>query len=135
MQFKILEKFLKYSISKNKEEVVTLNRELFFKILTAAVKSNVNFDRAYYEARYPDVLRGIKKETVNSSEEHYYYTGYQENRVPNKILINEEYYLKNNPDVEAAVRSGEVSSAQEHFEASGFSEGRAPYLGFNLFLS
>ena len=135
MQFKILDKFLTYSKMKNGDELVTLNKDLFFKILTIAIRYKVNFDRAYYEARYPDVIRGIAKKTVTSSEEHYYSTGYLENRVPNKILINEEYYLKNNPDVEAAVKSGEVSSAQEHFEASGFSEGRSPYPGFNLFLS
>lgn len=133
MQFSILKKFIKYSRSKNGEELVTINKELFFKIVISAVKSKNFFDKSYYELRYPDVLDGIMNKVVATSKDHYYSTGYIENRVPSKIIVDEKYYIENNKDVEKAIKSGEISSAQEHFEVAGFIEGRKPYQDFGLF--
>jgi hypothetical protein len=65
--------------------------------------------------------------------DHYLDTGYFENRLPRKLLVDESYYLQQNPDVADAIRKGKLKSAQDHFNNAGFNEGRAPYKDFSLF--
>ena len=133
MQFSILNKFIIYSKSKNGEELITIKKDLFFKILISALRGKNIFNKNYYELRYNDVVTGVKNNSIVSSEDHYYSTGYIENRVPGMFIVDEKYYIENNPDVERAIRAGNVSSAQEHFEVAGFSEGRKAYEDFGLF--
>jgi len=113
--------------------IVEIPKDLLRRLLMAAIRSKTTVDEKYYMARYPDVARALAKGSIVSASDHWYETGFFENRTPRQILVDEEYYLKANPDVAKAVAAGKLVSCQVHFDQAGFSEGRAPFEGFSLF--
>lgn len=126
---------LKHMIKDNTPErgYVCLPQELLRTLLTTAIKSKGLFDEKYYLERNPDVAAAVKARKISSAADHYFQTGYYENRLPSRILVDERFYLAENPDVARAIQRGAVKSAQEHFEDAGFSEGRLPYKDFSMF--
>ena len=111
---------------------VEISKDLLRRLLIAALRQKTTVDEKYYLARYSDVAKAVSTGSIESASDHWYETGYFENRSPRKILVDEEYYLQANPDVAKAVAAGKVASCQVHFDEAGFSEGRAPFAGFSL---
>lgn len=113
--------------------VVEIRKDLLRRLVIAAIRHETVVDEKYYLARYPDVAKAVATGSIGIASDHWYETGYFENRTPRKILVDEEYYLQTNPDVAKAVAAGKLVSCQVHFDEAGFSEGRAPFEGFSLF--
>jgi hypothetical protein len=76
---------------------------------------------------YSDIDRAIESGEVLSAKKHFVSDGYFEDRLPSKVLVDEEFYTRRCPDVAQRIDDGEIDSAQEHFESHGFSEGRLPF--------
>lgn len=135
VQYSVLRSLIQEASSgiSNDTEQVTIPRDLFTTLLKGALISKAAVDEEFYLDKYPDLRDAVRRGVIKSGAEHYYITGYFENRMPRQILVDEKFYLENNPDVSEAVRSGAVASAQEHFEFKGFREGRLPFSGFSLF--
>jgi hypothetical protein len=133
MQHSTLVRLLKESENSNDSEKVVVPAELFRKLLIGALRAKNVFDEHFYLAINSDLVDALRKKKIESVDEHYYNTGYFENRLPRKLIVDEKYYLEQNPDVAEAIRKGIIKSAQEHFEYAGFREGRAPHKDFSLF--
>lgn len=133
MQYALLEKHLVDGTRPDGTATVTLPKDLFRKILTAALRGSGQFDEAFYVAKYSDIKGALQKGAIASGTDHYYTTGYWEKRLPKKIKVDDKFYLQQNPDIAAALRKGAVKSAQQHFDVAGFSEGRLPFKDFSLF--
>ena len=84
-----------------------------------------------HTSRSPPSSKRHKK--VSSGFDHYVETGYFENRLPRRLVVDEAYYIKENPDVAEGIRRGIVKNAQDHFDNAGFAEGRLPFKDFSLF--
>lgn len=126
---------LKHLIRENAPErgYVCLPQEIFRSLIAIAIKRNGLFDEKYYLEKNPDVAAAVKANKISSAADHYFQTGYYENRLPSKILVDEGFYLSENSDVVQAIQRGILKSAQDHFENAGFSEGRLPYKDFSMF--
>ena len=132
MQYSRLRKIISETNDGN-GETVTMSRDLFMRLLEAALRAKGTFDEKYYLSRYPDIQDAIRRKMIPNCASHYYMTGYLECRVPAKIPVDEKYYLAENPDISNAIKKGTLKSAQDHFEVSGLSEGRLPNSDFTLF--
>jgi hypothetical protein len=133
MQCSAVQFLCKESITGDGAEQIQIPRGLFRDLLIIALQTKGDFDEEYYLKTNPDVRRAIDRKQIINATEHYYQTGYFENRLPKKILIDNDFYLKMNSDVSAAINAGTVKAAQDHFETAGFREGRLPFPGFRLF--
>lgn len=133
MQFSTLSSSVEPASPQDGKERVTISKSLFMHLVIAALRQKGDFDQNFYIATYPDIRQAVQDGTLVDPAEHYYATGYLENRQPRRFIIDERYYLRENPDVAEAMRAGTVTSPQAHFDTVGFREGRAPFAGFSLF--
>ncbi len=133
MQFSNLSSQLAAVMASETGDAMILPRALFIRLLVAALRQKGDFDETFYVARYPDIRQAVHDGVLREPAEHYYGTGYFENRQPKNYTIDEKFYLRENPDVSEAMRQGAVTSPQEHFDTVGFREGRRPYAGFSLY--
>jgi hypothetical protein len=124
MLFKNLEKVIRI-----KGKQVTLDKDLFFQILIAAIHESPHFDDQYYLSKNPDLKNSM---FAKNPRLHYALSGYFENKSPGPLKINDDYYLKSNADVRNAVLSGKVKNLQLHYDANGFKEGRNPVDNFAI---
>jgi hypothetical protein len=130
MQYRRLHQLLSFDTS---NQTVTVPAELFRKLLMTALKTKGEFEESFYVASNPDLRTAIRKGEIPSAADHYYSTGYFENRMPKRFVVDEEWYLEESPDVRKAVQQKRIRNAQMHFDTNGFTEGRAPFEGFSLF--
>ena len=133
MQFSTLSGKIEPAPPQDGAERVTIPKALFLHVLIAALRQKGDFDPNFYIATYPDIRQAVQDGTLLDPADHYYGTGYLENRQPRRFIIDERYYLSENPDVAEAMRDGKVTSPHAHFDTVGFREGRAPFAGFSLF--
>jgi hypothetical protein len=133
MQYNALVKQLKFETADDGSKVVTMTTELFNHLLRGALKAKGIFDERFYILTNPDIAHAVRSKKFTSGSEHYFETGYFENRFPKRFLVDEKYYLKENPDVADGIRKRTEKSGQSHFDGIGFNEGRSPYKDFSLF--
>jgi hypothetical protein len=124
MLFKNLEKVMNV-----KGEKVTIDKDLFFQILRAAVYESPYFDEKYYLTKNPD-LKGTPFE--ENARLHYAQTGYFQHKSPGPMQIDEDFYVKSNVDIKRALLTGKVKKLQQHYDANGFKEGRNPVANFTI---
>ena len=115
------------------DELVTVSKNLLLRLLKSALRHKADFDPDYYLDNYADIRNAVSEGSIVDPAEHYYATGYFENRRPRRLTIDERFYLKAYPDVADAMRSGSIASPQAHFDTVGFHEGKMPYADFSLF--
>ena len=112
MQYAALKFAISEDVNEDGDTRIILSRDIFENMLKMALKGANLLDESYYIRKYPDVAQAISKGLIANAEQHYYNTGYYENRLPRNIIVDEAYYLKENPDVAAAVKRGTVKTAQ-----------------------
>jgi hypothetical protein len=95
--------------------------------LIRALLSAIEIDEAFYLARNPDVVAGIRTGAVRSAREHFVDHGYFKGRLPYWIEVDEAWYRQTHADIAETIRLGEYASAQAHFDGPGYSEGREPF--------
>lgn len=133
MQNNMLAKVLEEAKKKTSDDTLMVPVDLFRRLLIGALRDKNVFDEHFYLATNSDIIEAVRKKKIESAADHYYNSGYFENRLPKKLIVDEKYYLEQNPDVVQAIQKGIIKSAQEHFEYAGFREGRLPYKDFSLF--
>jgi hypothetical protein len=126
-------KLLLEKAKKAETDTVTIPKDMFDRLLENALRTTNFFDERHYLSTYTDIREAVRNKTIASAADHYFRSGYFENRVPKKITVDEKFYIEQNPDVAAGLKSGKVKSCQEHFETQGFFEGREPYENFSMF--
>ena len=112
---------------------VTIKNAFLRELVIAALRATTKVDEKFYLSKYRDVARAVAAGTSQSASDHFYETGYFENRLPRRYQVDEDFYLTENPDVAKALREGKLRSCQDHFEVAGYAEGRNPFPGFKLF--
>ena len=132
-QFSALHKEVETAVPRDGVDRVTISRVLLHRLISVALRQKAEFDDSFYLAAHPDIRTAVEAGRIIDAAEHYFETGYYENRQPRRFTIDEKYYLRENPDVSEAMRQGDVASPQAHFDEVGFREGRLPYAGFALF--
>lgn len=133
MQYSTLSNQFGSNVPLSHEDAVVVSKLLLLRLLSAAVRLKADFDETFYITKYPDIRQALHDGVIVDPAEHYYETGYFENRQPKDFTIDEKFYLRENPDVSEAMRQGAVTSPQVHFDTVGFREGRQPYSGFSLY--
>lgn len=132
MQYKTLEKLFK-SDGVIGAGYVAIPEALMRRLLTAAIRQRNEFDKRFYLEKYSDIALAVRDKKVASGFDHYVETGYFDNRMPRRLIVDEAYYIQGNPDVAEGIRRGIVKNAQDHFDKEGFAEERLPYKEFSLF--
>ena len=108
-----MKRLIKESTDYNGDANVTVPRELFRLILSAALETRSGFDEKFYLGAYPDVRDAVEKGQIKSGAAHYFLTGYLEDKLPTRLLVDEKFYLSSNPDIAEAIRrwqAGQPSS-------------------------
>jgi hypothetical protein len=118
--FGILKFGLRFS---DDRRVVSMSRELFCKLLAAAVRAE--FDPVWYCSENPDIAAPVKEGAVADELEHFAAYGYEEGRRQAYFEVDEAWYLEEYRDVAEAVEAGDFIDAEAHFNATGYIEGRA----------
>ena len=106
--------------------------EPFFRVLLGSMIQTIEFDPAFYLAKYADIGTAIREGVIGSAHAHYVQSGYFEDRLPRRIPVDERWYVAAYPDVGRALKAGLFKNGQQHFEENGFREGRLPSAGFIL---
>jgi hypothetical protein len=132
MQYRQLKQLVVEGTDRDGSKTVTIPADLFRQLLGSALQAKSALDQQFYLATNSDIRAAVEQGRIHGASEHYYSTGYFEDRLPKKLLVDERYYLEQNPDVAEAIREGIIKSAQEHFDYAGFKEGRSPFSDFSL---
>jgi hypothetical protein len=106
-------------------DLVVMSREMF-RMFVAALATAAAFDAAWYRREYPDVEAAIDQGDLEGELDHFATFGYEEGRMPARMVVEETWYRDAYPDVDAAIRDGVLASAEDHYNDIGHIEGRAP---------
>src|SRR5262245_25733837 len=103
MQYKNFSKLLKSEDSIG-SDYVAIPESLMRRLLAAAIRQKGEFDERFYLQTYSDIANAVRNKKIASGFDHYVQTGYFENRIPRRLVVDEAFYVQENPDVAEGIR-------------------------------
>ena len=82
MQYAGMKRLIKESSDSNGDLNVTLPRDLFRRILVAALEARSGFDERFYLETNMDVRNAVERGKIKNGAAHYFLTGYLEDKLP-----------------------------------------------------